>query len=430
MYLPDLKQFQMSIPWKDVRPDFRSNRAAVKARQDKVCEKLGPRLDKAREIFAGYLEKGYIRKLDPHKIYERYCFYLPFFCVYREDSPSTPIRIVWDCAAKFSGKSLNSEVESTPNRLQDLFKILLRMRKFQFVVTSDISEMFLKVRMDPKDRRFHRFVFDGNDYEWEVILFGNQSSPNGSQKVIQTICEMHGEGLNEAVETVQNSCYMDDAADSRETEQQALNLALQLSQLFAFCGMPVHKFFSNSDLVCKTLDKKSLAKQISFSDASDVVYDSGKILGMIYSIDEGDILTYSSKFRNVRELIGVESGQWTKRLLCKVSASIFDPLGLVSPFVVRSKVILQEVWRQKIGWDEILPPNICQAWETWLDEVFDIPDVKIKRCSGLRTKSTPYQIHTFCDASEEGYCVTVYIRVRDGSKIVTNLLVAKSRVSP
>ena len=71
-------------------------------------------------------------------------------------------------------------------------------------------------------------------------------------------------------------------------------------------------------------------------------------------------------------------------MLAKVSASIFDPLGLVSPFVVRSKVILQEVWRQKIGWDEILTLSICNAWEEWLDEVFNVPDVKIKRWSGLQ----------------------------------------------
>ena len=41
-----------------------------------------------------------------------------------------------------------------------------------------------------------------------------------------------------------------------------------------------------------------------------------------------------------------------------------------------------------------------------------------------------FQIHTFCDASEEGYCVAVYIRIKEGQKISTNLLTAKSRVSP
>ena len=429
-YIPELKQFQMAIPWKDDPPKFmKSNRAEVKLRQDGVCKRLGDKIYAAQKIFDDYLTKGYIRKLSPQETYEQNVFYLPFFTVVKEDS-TTPVRIVWDCAAKFFGRSLNSEIMPTPNCLQPLFTVLLRVRKFPFVVMSDISEMFLKVKLAPKDRRYHRFVFDGQDYEWTSILFGNRSSPDGSQLAIQLNCDMFGKELPEAVETVKRSLYMDDGADSRETEELALKLALELVELFSHCGMPVHKFFSNSDLVCQTLDKKTLAKQISFSDASDTVWDSGKVLGMIYSVEEGDVFTFSSKFRNVSELVDVKNGKWTKRNVCSASASIFDPLGLISPFVVRARVIMQEIWRQKIDWDQPLPEKIQDAWLEWLNQVFIVPDIKIKRWSGLKTKSSSYQIHTFCDASEEGYCVTVYIRVKQGKEITTNLLTAKSRVSP
>jgi hypothetical protein len=297
----------------------------------------------------------------------------------------------------------------TPNCLQNLFTVLLRVQKFPYVVMFDISEMFLKVRLDPKDRRYHRFVFNEDDYEWLVMLFGNRSSPDGSQMVIQANCELHGQNLPEAVETVMHSCYMDDGADSRETEELALKLALELIDLFQHCGMPVHKFFSNSDLVCKSLDKKVLAKQISFTDSTDVVWETGKVLGMVYSVEDEDVFTYSSKFRNISDIIGVENNKWTKRNICKVSASIFDPLGLISPFVVRARVIMQEVWRQKLKWDDVLPGPIQIAWRNWLDQVFSVPDIKITRWSGIKTKLSAFQIHTFCDASEEGYCVAVYI---------------------
>ena len=91
---------------------------------------------------------------------------------------------------------------------------------------------------------------------------------------------------------------------------------------------------------------------------------------------------------------------------------------------------MQEIWRQKLDWDQPLPDKIQEAWLEWLNQVFVVPDIKIKRWSGMKTKSTSYQIHTFCDASEEGYAVTVYIRVKIGKEITTNLLTAKSRVSP
>ena len=452
-YIADRKQFQMSVPWKKARPDLPNNRFAVKTRQDKVFARYPPEdRELIKKTFDAYLEKGYIRKLEPNEKYDTDAFYLPFFCVVNSKSETTPVRIVWDCAAKFDhhgvSKSLNSEIELTPNRLQDLFKLLLRMRKYKNVVLSDISEMFLKVLLDPVDRRYHRFHFNGEEYEWLVILFGNLSSPNGSQKVIQLNCDLNGAGLDEALESVRNACYMDDVADSRPDEEQALKLVQQLIRLFEHCGMTVQKFYSNSELVCKNTDQNRLAKTIQFDEAThDVVYNVGRVLGMSYSVPD-DCLTYANKFKNVKEWVKgkvditldlnsednieetpKEKG-WTKRKLTQVSASVFDPLGLIAPFLVRSRVIIQEVWKLKIDWDEKLPESICIPWQEWLEQFAEIPDIKITRWTGLKAKGTPYQIHTFCDASEDGVCAAVYIRVKTGNEITTNLLAAKSRVSP
>ena len=435
VYLDDKKQFQMSIPWKSVRPEFKNNRFAVKKRQDTTLRHLGNRIEDVRKIFEGYLEKGYIRKLQYWEGQEVDCRYLPFFCVIDETRDSTPVRIVWDCRAVYDGKSLNSEIELTPNRLQDLFKVLLRLRKFQFTVTSDVSEMFLKIIMDPNDRRYHRFVFEGNDYEWNVVLFGNISSPNGSQKVLAMACELFGEKYPEAVQTISESCYMDDASDSRPTEEQALELAQQLVKLLGHCKMPIHKFYTNSLLVIRNIDPTLLAKQITL-DEKNVFIDSGKILGMRYSVDEGDVLMFSGKFTSVREWTNravetkVEEGQWTKRLVSRAAASIYDPHGLIAPFTVRAKVILQEIWKKKeLGWDDYLPPELCVVWEDWLQQVFEIPQIKVPRWSRFEPRCQA-QIHTFCDASEEGMCCAVYLRVRRSNNTDVTLLAAKSRVSP
>ena len=201
--------------------------------------------------------------------------------------------------------------------------------------------------------------------------------------------------------------------------------------------MPIHKFYSNSELVCQNIDQNLLAKQITFADNNDVIYESGKVLGMRYSVEENNCLTYAGKFRNIREWIHKNKkhrkytpGRWTKRLVTKASASIFDPLGLISPFVARSKVIIQEIWKlKKIDWDDEIPPNIVVHWDEWLNQVFNVPDIKIPRWTKI-TPKTPYQIHTFCDASKEGVCVAVYTRVKTQKGIETTLIAAKSRVTP
>jgi hypothetical protein len=156
---------------------------------------------------------------------------------------------------------------------------------------------------------------------------------------------------------------------------------------------------------------------------------------MSYSVPD-DCLTYAGKFGNVKEWIKgkvdinldnePKQDGWTKRKLTQVLASVFDPLGLISPFLVRSKVIIQEVWKLKIDWDEVIPEAICLLWQSWLDQFTKIPNIKVARWTGLKARRTSYQLHTFCDASEEGVCAAVYIRVKSGAEITPNLLAAKS----
>jgi hypothetical protein len=81
---------------------------------------------------------------------------------------------------------VNSEVEKTPNRLNDLFKILLRFRQYEFALQADISEMFLRICLEPEDRQFHRFYWNGKIWQFVSIAFGVCCCPDVSQKVITT----------------------------------------------------------------------------------------------------------------------------------------------------------------------------------------------------------------------------------------------------
>jgi hypothetical protein len=249
---------------------------------------------------------------------------------------------------------------------------------------------------------------------------------------------MHGKDKPEAVESVRHSCYMDDVGDTRDEEKEAWQLAKELIQLLPMCGMPVRKFYTNSPLVLSKIDPELLAKQIRFNETNDVIYENGKVLGMQYDATENDCLVFTSKFQNMDDFIlwknrgtetKVKDNEWTKRLILRAAASVFDPLGLISPFTVRAKVLLQRIWNLKISWDEPLPDEIIKKWFDWLGDVFLISQIKIPRWSGLK-KSSQLQLHIFCDASEEGFCIAIYTRVKNGNDIKTTLLLSKSRVSP
>ena len=51
---------------------------------------------------------------------------------------------------------------------------------------------------------------------------------------------------------------------------------------------------------------------------------------------------------------GIQEGGKTKRELLRTLASIFDPLGFLAPVTLIAKTLIQEIWRKKYDWDEIL----------------------------------------------------------------------------
>jgi hypothetical protein len=77
---------------------------------------------------------------------------------------------------------LNGAIEKGPNRLNDLFAILLRFRRCQYAFTADISEMFLRIRLTESDKRYHRFWWNENFWQWNKKSPKSPKSPK-SQNV-------------------------------------------------------------------------------------------------------------------------------------------------------------------------------------------------------------------------------------------------------
>ena len=52
----------------------------------------------------------------------------------------------------------------------------------------------------------------------------------------------------------------------------------------------------------------------------------------------------------------------TKRSLLRFSSKLFDPLGFISPFVVRLKILFQNLCSSKVEWDENLDGKALKQW--------------------------------------------------------------------
>ena len=119
-----------------------------------------------------------------------------------------------------------------------------------------------------------------------------------------------------------------------------------------------------------------------------------KILGMYWE-SNNDVFQYNSRFsrlkRNVFELNVVP----TKREVLQVLMSIFDPLGFVSLYTIGLKILLQNIWRSGIKWDDELNEELYIKWSTWLSNLDNISAVIIPRCYSKLLKFT-FNVHGIC----------------------------------
>lgn len=69
----------------------------------------------------------------------------------------------------------------------------------------------------------------------------------------------------------------------------------------------------------------------------------------------------------------------TRRGILSTIASVYVPLGFMAPFVLLGKQILQEMFREKLGWDEDLPEHLRPQWESWIRDLPNLDEMEIKR---------------------------------------------------
>ena len=87
-----------------------------------------------------------------------------------------------------------------------------------------------------------------------------------------------------------------------------------------------------------------------------------KVLGVNWNISHDELeLEISDLAKLASQLLA------TKQNILKITAMFYDLLGLVSPIVLRSKLIYQSLCKEKINWDTIGPESIRNVWDSLLE---------------------------------------------------------------
>ncbi|XP_067934975.1 uncharacterized protein [Watersipora subatra] len=357
-------------------------------------------------------------------------WYIPHFGVFHPKKPDK-IRVVFDCAAKVGGVSLNDFLLQGPDHMNDLQGILLRFRIHPIAIMGDIERMFHQFKVSAHHQDYLRFIWYDSEglpttYKMTVHLFGARSSPACATYGLRYLADqykLHSPDHFLPHHFIHHDFYVDDGLASVSSETEAINLVKQTQSLCATGQLRLHKIISNSRAVMAALPRSECASALADLDLTSEPLPPERSLGVLWDTNT-DHFTFKHE---------VPSKPDTRRGVLSSVASVFDPLGLISPFTLKGRMILQDTCKGNSEWDAPLDSTLLKRWSDWKSDLTNVNHIRVPRCLTPSTfdKLKSAQIHTFADASTTGHGHCSYLRLVDtNNRVHVALLASKAKVAP
>ncbi|GFW43001.1 integrase catalytic domain-containing protein [Trichonephila clavipes] len=344
-----------------------------------------------KDVIDDYVREGIVERTSCDSLLDSQGFYLPHHAVIRSDKTTSHIRIVFDGSAHEDGQSsLNQSLYTGPNLHPNILELLLCFRKSHVAFTADVKLAFLQIELNFRDRDFTRFFWTDNlnkepyVLNFTRVLFGLRPSPY----LLAATLKHH---------------FKNDA------------------------GMLLRKWRSNSKQLNLLWQQEGVKTESSETSAIDLRPPT-KVLGLAWD-PENDLIYFDPK-----DLLKFMSRRGeSKRFILSVVGRIFDPIGILGPFVIKLKCLLQELWTLGVEWDSELPPKLRHKWQQWSSEAEGLTEIKIPRfyLGNIDQEISKCEIHCFSDASKSAYGTILYLRfVTCNNEIETSFICSKGRVAP
>ena len=449
-------RYSVKLPWKQGHDPLPNNYDNSLSRMKGQLRKLKREPDILTEydsIIKDQLAAGVIEKVAELEEASDKVHYLPHHAVIRRDAETTKLRIVYDASSKATKNeiSLNDCLHTGPSLNPLLFDILVRFRENKIALVGDIEKAFLNVAVDEKDRDSLRFLWveDVRDHNLSIavyrfcrVVFGLNASPFLLNGTIRHHLATFAQRDPEFVKRMLEGFYVDDLVTGEGTTDKAFTLYQKVRDRLAMGGFNLRKWKTNDpDLREKIRCSESgkTAREVKRLEDEETYAKSKlepqgeakgeKVLGQAWDSDNDTLHFNFAVLANK-----AKSLEATKRNVLSLLASLFDPLGIVSPVTVSMKILFQEICNQKLDWDENLKGETKLRWDKWVQDLTITNEIRVNRClydSVGAEEVTECYLHGFGDASKKAYCALIYFvyRTTDG-KTHVRLLASKTRVAP
>ena len=409
-------RFVVRWPYKKENLSLPSNYRLSLARLKKIFEKSDKMvLQECDKNFKEQLNLGIIEEAPKDSPFLKH--YIPWKPVFRNEK----IRVVYDASAKTkSGVSLNDLMNAGPKLIGDLVSLIVNFRLFEVGLTADIEKAFLMVGLNEVDRDVTRFLwfkdFSKPPTPDNIIIFRFARTPFGiiaSPFLLNIVLQDLLTSINKWLLMARNSFYVDNLVLSVPNTIDAVNLHNVVNPKLASGGFNLRDWTSNDPNFIKAIPGSLPIDSKPIS-----------ILGLGWD-RANDSLAVRVNWTPNSEIV-------TKRIILKFVSSIYDPLMITAPATLPIKLLIQECWKEKITWDQILPANKLARWFKLYNETKKaISNSFPRRYWSFNGDGTIY-LHVFCDASKEAYACSAYLTYADiqNGHFASSIILAKSRIAP
>ncbi|XP_018359703.1 PREDICTED: uncharacterized protein LOC108758956 [Trachymyrmex cornetzi] len=384
------------------------------------------------------LKKEYVRFMEEYKdkghmntasgdvaSSEKPSYFIPHQPVLRPESTSTKLRVVFDASAKTdNGKSLNDTLLPGPNLQNNLLHLMLRFRTHLYTVNADIAMMFRQIMIAKEDRNLQLILWRCQESEpvevfnLNTVTYGTACVLYLAQHCLQKLAEEEGESFPLARKALQSDFYMDDVITGSDDLEETIMLQKQLMTLLGKGQFPLRKWRANNEKILQHLTVDSKADELLVLNKEEPL----KALGLLWD-HRTDLLHYSIRDMDLHRA--------TKRTVLSEISKIYDPLGLLSPVLIVSKILMQRLWSLDVGWDESLPQDLYTQWKSYRSSLNQLQEIRVSRCVKEGNAKAKFDLHRFGDASKKAYGACIYAASKDvDGNLHSRLLCAKSRVAP
>lgn len=377
-----------------------------------------------QKFMAEYEALGHMELVPPQELRNSNAVHIPHHA-----ADTRKFRVVFDGSAKVkNGVSIN-DIQLNGEKLQpELTTIIMQFRSKKIALCADIAKMYRQIRV-PKDQQdYQRILWRDSakqpirEYRLTTQTYGMKAAAYMCIRTLVQCAKDYAAEYPKESKIVLNCFYVDDYMGGADTIEEAIGINVRLTEMLGCGGFPlvkwvtnsieVHRAINGSDNNCVELDKEA----------------TNAVLGLTWNPSK-DSFQYKIKNPPTEAFP-------TKRSIVSDIARLYDPNGFLAPVVVKAKIIIQHLWRTKLGWDDKVVENqefghdIATNWLDFRRELIDIEKIATPRWIGTTT-GTKNQLHGFADASQQAYGVAYYIRSEgENGNATAHLVFAKARVAP